>query len=169
MRRSTRILIGSLALILLAAGTALGTRNPASQQPQGPLAASQASKASEVALSDADSGPIPAESPATHPGPPVARFWLELTAAPADTQGFELYLRTDPEATAKVPRLCGRDATVACDIASSPFVQVIRDLKAGSVLVYRIQRVATEGSIEVITQGTVVVEQGMSEIRATYP
>jgi hypothetical protein len=57
MQRSTRILVGSLALILILAGTALAARNLADHPGQGPLAASQApkqSEAPEAPLTDAE-------------------------------------------------------------------------------------------------------------------
>jgi hypothetical protein len=57
MQRSTRILVGVLALILLAAGTALAARNLGDHPTAGPVAASQApkeSEAPEAPLTDAD-------------------------------------------------------------------------------------------------------------------
>jgi hypothetical protein len=57
MKRSTRVLVGTLALILLLAGTALAARNLADHQGQAPLAASQApkeSEAPEAPLTDAE-------------------------------------------------------------------------------------------------------------------
>jgi len=57
MQRSSRTLVGALALILLLAGTALAARNLADHPGQGPLAASQAPKESEspeAPLTDAD-------------------------------------------------------------------------------------------------------------------
>jgi hypothetical protein len=57
MQRSTRILVGALALILLLAGTAVAARNLADHPGQGPVAASQApkqSEAPEAPLTDAE-------------------------------------------------------------------------------------------------------------------
>ena len=57
MQRSTRILVGALALILLLAGTALAARNLANHTGQRPVAASQApkqSEAPEAPLTDAE-------------------------------------------------------------------------------------------------------------------
>ena len=57
MQRSSRTLVGALALILLLAGTALAARNMADHPGQEPLAASQAPKESEspeAPLTDAD-------------------------------------------------------------------------------------------------------------------
>jgi hypothetical protein len=68
MRHSTRMIIGALALLLLVAGTALATRNPASSQGQGTVAASQAP---ETPLTDAE----------------AARFVDRLHAAGINTTG----------------------------------------------------------------------------------
>jgi hypothetical protein len=125
----------------------------------------------------ASSVPTPATSalpsataqPSPRSGPAVARFSLALTAEPVGIMAFDLYLRTESDSTARVTTLCGMSPAPPCSVADSPFSSVIRDLRAGGALAYRIERVLPDASIAVVTQGTLVLQRGMSQVRASYP
>jgi len=103
----------------------------------------------------------------THSGPPIARFTLVLAAAPSDTQSFVLYLQTGPSAPTESV-LCGPAPAPPCNPARSPFRRVVRGLPAGTTLVFRIERIAPNGVIDVLLQGSQVFQQGMPEEIATY-
>jgi hypothetical protein len=102
-------------------------------------------------------------------GPPVARFTLVLTAAPGDMRAFVLYLSSATSVRPEELPLCGEAPAPACDVADSPFSRAVPDLPAGSTLVYRIERIAGDGSVHVLLQGSEVVGPGIAEQRATYP
>jgi hypothetical protein len=108
--------------------------------------------------------------PPSRSGPPIARFTLVLTADPTDTRGFELYLSTDPASSGPTAwPLCAQAPAPPCDVAHSRFCRVFRDLRPGTHIVFRIERLASVGSIVILLQGSELFGQGEPEQRATYP
>jgi hypothetical protein len=88
---------------------------------------------------------------------------------PTATRAFAVYLRTPATALPEVLSLCGQPPSKPCQVAYSPFVRVVAHLFSGTRVVYRIQRIATDGNVEVLVQGSQVIGSGGLDVSAIYP
>jgi hypothetical protein len=113
--------------------------------------------------------PSPTTSPMPRSGSGVVRFSLALTAEPIGVKAFDLYFSTGSQPAASVTTLCGPSPAPECDVTGSPFKRVIRGLRSGAVLVYRIERVLRDASIAIVAQDTLSVQPGVTPVTASYP
>ncbi len=100
-----------------------------------------------------------------------AQFNLFLTEPAAHTTSFGLYLQTDPASIGQDQlEFCG-SGTLAprpCDPGRQPLTILVGDLPAGTVLVYRFERIDDSGTIEVLNEGRAVLDRALVR-EATYP
>jgi hypothetical protein len=126
--------------------------------------------------SAASPSPIgPAASPATPasptPGAATAQFNLFLDQTPAQTASFSLFVQTSPAAIDETARtFCGTGGgdTPPCDSSPYPFTIRIENLPVGGRLDYRFERHATNGTVEVLSQGSAPLDRALVR-EVTYP
>ncbi len=105
------------------------------------------------------------------PAPGSAQFNLFLIEPAAHTASFGLYLQTDPASIGQDQlEFCG-SGTLAprpCEPGRQPLTIRVGDFPAGTVLVYRFERIDDDGTIEVLSEGRAVLDRALVR-EATYP
>ncbi len=100
----------------------------------------------------------------------MARFTLVLTATSAETRAFAVYLEASPAtSTQTLFALCGEASGPPCDLAHSPFTLNFSSFAVGTALLFRIERLTTDGTVEVLSQGSEVFHLATPEQRVSWP
>jgi hypothetical protein len=134
----------------------------------GPAGSTTASVSSPTSTSSAS--PTLAATPAGGSGGSggtAVRFSLTLFAEPVGVKAFLLYVQMD-DAKPRITPFCGLKPAPACDIAHSPFSQVVESTP-GASLNYRFEELLPHDAVKVLDQGTANVQPGTSHIGAAYP
>ncbi len=121
--------------------------------------------------SSPSTSPASSTPPASRTGPATAQFNLFLGEPPAHTASFGLFVQTNPASIDRPQRVfCGTGGgdTPPCDPSPYPFTIRIEDLSVGVILDYRFERRDTDGSIEVLDQGTAPIDRALVR-EVTYP
>jgi hypothetical protein len=125
----------------------------------------------EPAPSSAASGGAPSPVPSVTPVAATAQFNLFLTDPAAHTAAFRVVIQSGPVAAdATEHTLCGAGTTGTDPCDPSPYAYTIRiaDLPPGGTVTYRFERVDTDGSVEVLDQGSAPVDRALIR-EVTYP
>ena len=163
--RRARAVTTLCAVLVLIAVILEGCQGPG---PAASAPASLSSPASTGSTSSAVATPTPVGGSGGS-GNAAVRFSLTLFVEPVGVKGFVLYVRTDDTTRPRIIALCGLKPRPPCDIAHSPFSQLVDGLTPGVSLLYRFESVQPDDSVTLLSQGTVNVQPGTAHIGAAYP
>jgi len=114
-------------------------------------------------------GPSPSVPAATPPTAATAQFNLDLGDVPPGTAAVDLVVSVDGAAEVRHP-FCGTgpEAPQPCAASERPLTVRIEGIAHDAVLEYRFERVATDGSAEVIAADQAIVDRALVR-ETTYP
>lgn len=132
-----------------------------------------------LGLGACSAGPEPSPSaspevsttPSATPAPASAQFNLFLVEPAAHTAAFRVAVQPDPAAGTETEHtFCASGSTQERPCDPSPYAYTIRldDLPPGTTVSYRFERVDTDGSVEVLDQGSAPVDRALIR-EVTYP